>query len=77
MLYPIGFLSMVAGYGFLVRHVWHLPDRKAQIKRIFLTKKAEDWPRYPPLGPALIGLGALCGVVGSIGMLVCLMLLRR
>ncbi|MDQ2986887.1 MAG: hypothetical protein M3R13_09235 [Armatimonadota bacterium] len=71
-LYPIGFVCMATGYFLYVRHVWHRPDRKAQIKLIFTSGGAEEWQREPRAARILILLGALCGVVGSFGMLACI-----
>jgi hypothetical protein len=68
-LYPIGFLCMAAGYLLLVRNVWHRPDRKEQIKLIFTSGKPQEWQRKPRAGSILILVGAICGLVGSLGML--------
>lgn len=55
-----GFACFVAGYTIMVRHVWHMPDRRERIKKM-LGK--DDFMNYPPAGPRLIALGALCGVI--------------
>ncbi len=55
-----GFACFVAGYTLMVRHVWHLPDRRERLKTLFLK---DEFMNYPPAGPRLIGIGALCGVI--------------
>lgn len=70
-LLPIGFVCMAAGYFLYIRHVWHRPDRKAQIKLILTSGKRQEWQREPRAARTLILIGALCGVVGICGMLAC------
>ena len=56
-----GFACGVAGYAILVRHVWPMPDRKERLKTLFF--KFESFENYPPAGPRLIAIMALCGVI--------------
>lgn len=68
-LYPIAFVLITSGYVVMARHVWKLPDRKARLNRLFFSSK-DSVANYPPTGPALIGFGALCAVVGSVGLFI-------
>jgi len=68
-LLPFGFVCMAGGYFLFVRHVWHRPDRKAEIRQIFTSAKPQEWQREPRTARILILMGALCGVVGICGML--------
>jgi hypothetical protein len=70
-LFPIGFVCMTTGYFLLVRHVWYRPDKKEQLKLIFTSKKHEEWSGRPRAARTLVLIGALCGAVGSFGLLAC------
>jgi hypothetical protein len=68
---PIGFVSMVSGYGALIRHLWPREDRKVMIKTLLTKNDMSVWQYGPRFAPYLVMIGAACGTVGFGGLLVC------